>query len=106
MPSMRTISFAALAFALLSAAPALAQDDSAPIPYDDGESQPTPPPSNSGGDTSLPYQSDSTRQRPEETQVERADRDLQLAKYDDPSVGVGGQLVAGAMMLDASRGSG
>ena len=112
---MRPLSLAALASALVLAAPAFAQDDSQAIPYDDGTTPSTPTPStpsdsaqgtSSAGNGSLPYDSEATPSRPTEVPVEKQDRDLELAKDDDPSVGVGGQLVAGGLLLDASDGSG
>ena len=38
--------------------------------------------------------------------VEKEDRERDLAKYDDPAAGLGGELVAGMMLLDSTRGGG
>jgi hypothetical protein len=90
---MNRLHLAALATALALAAPAFGQGDD-PIPYPDEE--PTR--------REKPARSKPTYIRPEETQVERQDRDQVLAGLDDPNTGIGVELLAGLMLIDSSRG--
>lgn len=79
---------------LLLALPALAQKDDAPIPYDDE------------GATEEPVKPKKSRksERLREEDEDAAERDERLASTDDPNYGVGGELNAGLMLLDSSRG--
>jgi hypothetical protein len=52
----------------------------------------------------LPRKSEATPYLREETEVEQKDREESLTHEDDPNVGVAIELVAGVMLLDASRG--
>ena len=89
---MRNLLLAALT---LLALPAFAQSDDAPIPYDDTPTQ-----------QSTPEQSDPTPGRKDDLPIEKADRDVDLGRFDDPAKGLGGELVGGMMLLDSSRGGG
>jgi hypothetical protein len=90
---------ALLLAAVLTALPAQGQDE--PIPYSDEEDERR----GQDGLRTLPRRSDPYRERPDEVAVEVADRDIALAGEDDPNVGVAGELVAGVMLLDSSRGA-
>lgn len=75
------------------AAPAFAQSDDAPLPYDDdGADEPDRPKKS--------RKSERLRQEDEDAQ----ERDEKLASIDDPNYGVGGEVTAGLILLDASRG--
>lgn len=86
-----------LAAVLALALPAFAQDDDdAPIPYDDdGEELKAAP-------KKLKRARDTLREEEEE----EAAREETLTHLDDPNVGVGGEFVAGAMLLESSKGAG
>jgi len=92
-----------LLWAAFPSAPALAAGgrDDEPIPYDDEDTS---------TDTTYrprerPRRSEPTRIAPEETDVEKEDRERSLADWDDPSTGIAGELLSGAMLLDSSRGA-
>lgn len=85
-----------VALAVGGARPAWADGDDA-IPYPEEDS------SSSG--RKLPRRSDPTYVRPEETGVEKADREESLANLDDPNTGLAFELLIGAMLLDSSRGA-
>jgi len=96
---MRALLFAALL--LLTSAPAFAQgDDDAPLPYDDN-------------DTGSAYD-DSPRELPKksrrsvdlrEEDEEASEREESLSWVDDPNIGLSGELMTGAMLLESSRGA-
>ncbi|HZN94605.1 MAG TPA: hypothetical protein VFB81_17945 [Myxococcales bacterium] len=97
----RTLAGVLLIWAVTAATAAFAQrsrEDEA-IPYDEDEedSRPSRP-------RDRPRRSEPTRIAPEETDVERDDRERSLAELDDPNTGIAGELVSGAMLLDSSRG--
>lgn len=86
----------ALALLLASSASALAQEDE-PIPYgEDEEASPR---------KKLPPRSEPTRGRSEETDVEKQEREANLALLDDPTIGVGFELLSGLMLIESSRGA-
>ena len=89
----------AMLWAWSSVAFAAGRDDEA-IPYDDDEedSRPSRP-------RERPRRSEPTRIAPEETDVEREDRERSLAELDDPNTGIAGEVLSGAMLLDSSRGA-
>lgn len=103
IPKMRSLlAILALALCLGVAPQAFAQSDE-PIPYDDGPSY-TPAPS--GPDvTAQPYSDPSPGAR-QETAVEQEDREVSLARFDDPAKGLGAELLGGMLLLDSSRGAG
>ncbi|HYV47514.1 MAG TPA: hypothetical protein VFA20_21790 [Myxococcaceae bacterium] len=74
--------------------------DEEAIPYgnddDEGDSKPSHP-------RDRPRRSEPTRVAPEETDVEKDDREKSLAELDDPNTGLAGEFVAGAMLVDSSR---
>ena len=94
---MRTLLATALCLAL-APAPALAgKNDDAPIPFPDEDP----------GDENrreLPRRSDETPTVREESDYEQLEREKTMAGFDDPNIGLSGELVAGAMLLDSSRG--
>jgi len=75
--------------------------DEEAIPYgedeEEGESRPSHP-------KDRPRRSEPTRVAPEETDVEKDDRERSLAELDDPNTGIAGELLVGAMLVDSSRG--
>jgi hypothetical protein len=75
------------------------KDDEA-IPYgeDEEDSRPQRP-------RDRPRRSEPTRVAPEETDIEKEDRERSLAELDDPNTGLAGELLTGAMLLDSSRGA-
>ena len=97
------VAAAALVWAAAPAGGALAagsEDDEA-IPYDDEDTPPGP----TYRPRERPRRSEPTRIAPEETDVEKEDRERSLAELDDPNTGIAGELVSGAMLLDSSRGA-
>jgi hypothetical protein len=96
---IRSVSTHALAFllGLLLALPALAQkkEDDAPLPYDDDSA--------SSEDAPRPKKSRKSERLREEDE-DATERDERLADTDDPNYGVGGELGAGMLLFDASRG--
>jgi hypothetical protein len=98
----RPLSTAATAVALLAtllAPGARAAEDDEPIPYpDEEEEQPRTRP------RERPRRSEPTYIAPEETDVEKQDREMSLAMEDDPNTGLAGELISGAMLVDSSRG--
>lgn len=93
--------FAILSLVLLLASPAFAQGDD-PIPYDDG---PATPAQSAPSDTAEPYSDPSPGAR-SETPIEQSDREVSLARYDDPAKGLGFTLLGGALLIDSARGAG
>jgi hypothetical protein len=91
---MRSLLLAALTLIALPR-PALAQSDDAPIPYDDTPTK-----------SSTPTQSDETPGRKDEMPIEKADREVDLGRFDDPATGLGGETVAGLMLLESTRSGG
>lgn len=92
----------ALLLLFLAALPAQAQrgggdDDDKPIPYSEQEED-------EDRRRELPRKSDPTPYVREETEVEQKDREESLTHLDDPNIGLAIDLVAGVMLLDASRG--
>lgn len=83
--------------ALVWAVPAVAQQkDDEPIPYgDEPEEQPT----------AKPKKSKKHERLREEEESEVAGLET-LTHLDDPNIGLGGDLIAGAMLLESSRGGG
>lgn len=80
------------------AEPAFAQskgDDEAPLPYDDVDPDEAAPRTKKKS-----RRSERLRQEDEE----QAERDERLASSDDANIGVGGELTAGLILLEASRG--
>jgi len=94
---------ALLALVLGAALPALAQSD-APIPYDDGPSPGSY--QGSGPDQSAQPYSDPDPHGREETPVEQHDREVSLARFDDPAKGLGAELLGGALLIDSAKGAG
>jgi hypothetical protein len=94
----------ALLLLLIAAVPAQAaqprggkDDDDKAIPYshdDDDDDRAR----------DLPRKSDATPSVREETEVEQKDREISLTHQDDPNIGLAIELLAGVMLLDASRG--
>lgn len=87
---------------LVGAASAEAQrkkvdDDDKPIPYSHDEED-------EDRRRELPRKSDATPSVREETEVEQKDREISLTHQDDPNIGLAIELLAGVMLLDASRG--
>lgn len=76
--------------------------DEEAIPYDDDDDDQDSRPSHP---RERPRRSEPTRIAPEETDVEREDREKSLAELDDPNTGIAGEVVAGAMLVDSSRGN-
>jgi hypothetical protein len=74
--------------------------DDAPTPYSDQQDE------DDRNRRELPSHSEPTRERPEETEVEQQDREISLASQDDPNIGLSGEVIAGAMLLESSRGQG
>jgi hypothetical protein len=72
--------------------------DDAPTPYSEQEDE------DDRNKRDLPDHSEPTRERHEETQVEQDDRMVSLASSDDPNIGLSGEIVMGAMLMQASRG--
>jgi hypothetical protein len=72
------------------------------IPYDDDEDEEYTRPSRP---RERPRRSEPTRIAPVETDIEQEDRERSLAELDDPNTGIAGELVAGAMLVDSSRGN-
>jgi hypothetical protein len=73
--------------------------DEEAIPYgedDEEESRPLHP-------REKPRRSEPTRIAPEETDVEREDRERSLAELDDPNTGIAGEPLLGVMLVDSSR---
>jgi hypothetical protein len=86
-----------LPLALALALPAWADKDDKPIPYSEQEED-------DDRRRELPRKSESTPEMREETEVEQKDREESLTHLDDPNLGLAFDLVAGVMLLDASRG--
>ncbi|MCU0699881.1 MAG: porin family protein [Myxococcaceae bacterium] len=88
----------ALSLGLLIALPALAQkkDDDAPLPYDDDGA--------AGDDAPARPKKSRKSERLREEDEDAEARDERLADTDDPNYGVGGEVGAGLMLFDASRG--
>ncbi|MFZ5470976.1 MAG: hypothetical protein ACOZIN_16230 [Myxococcota bacterium] len=84
---------------LFAATLAQAQDDDAPIPYPEEEEETATP-------RKLPRRSEATADLREESEYEALEREESLAGVDDPNIGVGGEWVAGLMLLDSARGQG
>ena len=93
----------ALFLALLLTAPfAHAQkkgSDEGAIPYPEDESQ------DERNRRELPKKSDASPNIREETDVESQDREKSMAHLDDPSIGLGLEMLIGAMLLDSTRGT-
>ena len=88
----------ALLWLALSLAPAArAQSDDEPIPYP-GDEPVSPRRKN------LPPISDPTYKPKEETEVEKQDRELDLAYLDDPAYGWAAEALGGVLLIDSSRG--
>jgi len=83
-----------LCVGLVTPGAAQTRDDDAPIPYDDTASDDEP---------ARPKKSRKSERLREEDE-DAQERDERLASTDDPNYGVGAELVAGANLLDASRG--
>lgn len=98
----RTTLLAALLLLTLHATVATAQDDDAPIPYPDEEDT---RPTSEQGLRELPQMSDPSAEFREEAEWEEDESELRLARYDDPNLGLGGELLAGVLLVEASRGS-
>lgn len=85
--------------ALLLAPLASAQSDDQAIPYsDDGNDD-------DRNRRELPNKSDSSPTVREETEVEERDRAESLAHIDDPSIGIGAEIVVGGTLIDSARGA-
>lgn len=91
-----------LILAVLMGSAALAAEDDEPIPYDDEEEEERSPRTRP---KQRPRRSDPTYIAPEETEVEKQDRESSLAIEDDPNTGIAGELISGAMLLDSARGA-
>jgi hypothetical protein len=91
----------AWAVSAATAAFAKGSKDEEAIPYDDDEDEQDNRPSHP---RDRPRRSEPTRVAPEETDIERDDRERSLAELDDPNTGIAGEVVAGAMLVDSSRG--
>jgi opacity protein-like surface antigen len=88
----------ALCLAAPFAALAQAKDDDAPIPYDDDDvQQPTAP--------AVKKKARRVRDRIREEDEEARAGEQTLAHLDDPSLGLSGEVLAGAMLFDSSRGA-
>lgn len=90
-----------VALLLSGAVSAQGRDDEA-IPYGDDDDA---PPERTYRPRERPRRSEPTRVAPEETDVEREDRERSLAELDDPNTGIAGELLSGAMLIDSSRGA-
>lgn len=88
-----------LAASLAAAAGRSKKDDDAPIPYDTEESD-------DDKRRDLPKRSEEAPTLREETEVEQQDREISLASYDDPNIGLSGEVLLGAMLLESTRGAG
>lgn len=89
-----------LAALVLAPALALAQSgDDKPIPYPDDEERPQ-------ATRRLPRHSEETNDLREESDPEQAERETIRAGFDDPNLGLSGELVGGLLLVEASRGSG
>ncbi len=89
----------------LMSMPVMAQSSSEPIPYDDDEPAINDKPSvdPSTGRKKRKRRTTDDRLRDDE---EMAQRDEALTHLDDPNTGIGGELFAGLMLLESSRGAG
>jgi hypothetical protein len=85
------------AFAAAPRKPKVEEDDDKPIPYSEQEED-------DDRRRDLPRKSDATPSVREETEIEKKDREETLTHLDDPNIGLAVELVAGVMLLDASRG--
>jgi hypothetical protein len=96
---MRALFLALLLSAPLAQAQKKGGDDGAiPYPEDDSEDD--------RNRRDLPSKSDPTHRRRDETEDESLEREQSMANLDDPSVGVSFEVLAGLMLLEASRGTG
>jgi hypothetical protein len=93
------IAFSAPAFAAGRGKPKQKTED-APTPYSDQQDE------EERDRRDLPDRSEATRERPHETDVEREDREISLSGQDDPNIGLSFEAIAGAMLLESSRGQG
>lgn len=93
MPAMHRLLIAILCLGVALPVAAQSKDDDAPLPYDDDGSDEAARPKKS-------RKSERLRQEDEDA----AEREERLASTDDPNYGVGGELSAGLVLLDASRG--
>lgn len=87
--------------ALLFAAPVTAfaqRDDDAPIPYDDDQSTTTRTKKHRRND-------EGERLREEDEDEEKREKAKSLTHLDDPNIGLSVEFVAGAMLLESSRGA-
>lgn len=93
---------AATWLATLASGPASAQrvnEDDAPIPYPEEEEP------EDRGRRDLPRRSDETTVLREESDWEKSEREETLAGLDDPNIGLSGEVVAGLLLLESSRGA-
>ena len=92
--AMNRLFLALLCLGIALPVAAQSKDDDAPIPYDDD------------GATDDPVKPKKSRksERLREEDEDAQERDERLASTDDPNYGVGGEVVFGANLLDASRG--
>lgn len=87
---------------LMAALPAFAQeDDDAPIPYPDEEQE---APRDDRGMRELPGWSEPSAPDLREEDEAEAEGEVDYARLDDPNLGIGAELVGGALLLDSSRG--
>lgn len=70
-------------------------DDDAPIPYDDGPEV----------NDAAPKRGSRPRDRVREEDEDEEAAEETLAHLDDPNIGVGGDLIAGVVLLDSSKGA-
>ncbi len=89
-----------LMLVMSTAAYAQRRKEDAPIPYDEQSDD------DDDRRRDLPRRSDESRERPEETEVERQDREISLASEDDPNIGIGIEVIGAALLLDSSRAQG
>ena len=73
--------------------------DEEAIPYGEDEEEDSRP----SHPRERPRRSEPTRVAPEETDVEKEDRERSLAELDDPNTGLAGELMVGVMLVDSSR---
>ncbi len=79
-------------------------DDDAPIPYSDEEEVDEGPPRDASGRRQLPGRSDPSADFREEADWEEQERELRLARLDDPFLGIGGSVLGGGLLLSSARG--
>lgn len=103
MMSLPRAALVALLTSLSPASSALAQsgweEDDAPIPYSDEVEE-----EEESSRRERPRRSDPSAEFREEVDWETEERERSLARLDDPFIGVGGNVLVGAVLLDSARG--